>query len=59
MEFRPSYLIVRPFFANLKNYLRNSVITPFKVSNISIAGCWIFCWSIGTQPLNKVILLSI
>ena len=39
MEFRPSYLIVRPFFANLKNYLRNSVITPFKVSNISIAGC--------------------
>ena len=59
MEFRPSYLIVRPFFGNLKNYLRNSVITPFKVSNISIAGCWILWWWIGTEPLNKFILLSI
>ena len=59
MEFRPSYLIVRPFFGNLKNYLRNSVITPFKVSNISIAGCPIFWWWIEAEPLNKSILLSI
>ena len=42
MEFRLLYLVVRQFFCNTKIPLRNSVITPFKVSNISVAGCWIF-----------------
>ena len=59
MEFRPFYLFVRQFVCNLKIPLRNSVITPFKVLNISIAGCRIFWWWIETEPLNKSILLSI
>ena len=42
MEFRLLYLVVRQFVCNTKIPLRNSVITPFKVSNISVAGCWIF-----------------
>ena len=42
MEFRLLYLVVRQFVCNTKILLRNSVITPFKVSNISVAGCWIF-----------------
>ena len=42
MEFRLLYLVVRQFVFNIKIPLRNSVITPFKVSNISVAGCWIF-----------------
>ena len=58
MEFRPFYLFVRQFVCNLKIPLRNSVITPFKVLNISIAGCRIFWWWIETEPLNKSILLS-
>ena len=59
MEFRPLYLFGRQFVCNLKISLRNSVITPFKVLNISIAGCRIFCWWIETESLNKSILLSI
>ena len=59
MEFRPFYLFVRQFVCNLKISLRNSVITPFKVLNISFAGCRIFCWWIETESLNKSILLSI
>ena len=42
MEFRLLYLVVRQFVFNIKIPLRNSVITSFKVSNISVAGCWIF-----------------
>ena len=42
MEFRLLYLVVRQFVFNIKIPLRNSVITTFKVSNISVAGCWIF-----------------
>ena len=42
LEFRLLYLVVRQFVFNIKIPLRNSVITPFKVSNISVAGCWIF-----------------
>ena len=42
MEFRLLYLVVRQFVFNIKIPLRNSVITPFKVSNNSVAGCWIF-----------------
>ena len=42
MEFRLLYLVVRQFVFNIKIPLRNSVITPFKVPNISVAGCWIF-----------------
>ena len=56
MEFRPFYLFVRQFVCNLKIPLRNSVITPFKVLNISTAGCRIFWWWIETEPLNKSIL---
>ena len=59
MEFRPFYFFVRQFVCNLKIPLRNSVITPFKVLNISIAGCRIFCSWIEAEPLNKSILLSI
>ena len=59
MEFRPFYFFVRQFVCNLKIPLRNSVITPFKVLNISIAGCRIFWSWIETEPLNKSILLSI
>ena len=59
MEFRPFYLCVRQFVYNLKISLRNSVITPFKVLNLSIAGCRIFWWWIETEPLNKSILFSI
>ena len=59
MEFRPFYFFVRQFVCNLKIPLRNSVITPFKVLNISTAGCRIFWWWIETEPLNKSILLSI
>ena len=58
MEFRPFYLFVRQFLWNLKIHLRNSLITPFKVLNISIAGCRIFWWWIDTEPLNNSILLS-
>ena len=42
MEFRLLYLVVRQFVFNIKIPLRNSVITPFIVPNISVAGCWIF-----------------
>ena len=42
MGFRPFYIFVRQFVCNLKIPLRNSVITPLKVLNISIAGCPIF-----------------
>ena len=42
MEFRPFYLFARQIVCNLKFSLRNSVITTFKVLNISIAGCRIF-----------------
>ena len=59
MKFRPFYLFVRQFVYNLKIPLRNSEITPFKLLNISIASCQIFCWWIETEPLNKSILLSI
>ena len=59
MEFRPFYLFVRHFVCNLKIPLRNSGITPFKLLNISIAGCGTFCWWIETEPLNKTIPLSI
>ena len=59
MEFRAFYLFVRQFVCNLKIPLRNSVITPFKVLNISTAGCRIFWWWIETEPLNKSISLSI
>ena len=44
MEFRPFYLFVRQFVCNLKITLRNSVITPLKMLNISIADCQIFWW---------------
>ena len=59
MEFRPFYFFVRQFVCNLKIPLRNSIITPFKVLNIWIAGCRIFWSWIETEPLNKSILLSI
>ena len=36
MEFRSFYLFVSQFICNTKILLRNSVITPFKVWNISI-----------------------
>ena len=58
-ELRSSYLFVRQFVYNMKVSLRNSVVTPSRVLNISIAGCWIFQWLIGTELLNKSILLSI
>ena len=59
MEFRHFYLFVKDFVCNLKIPLRNLVITPFKVLNISIAECWIFWWWIEAEPCNKSILLSI
>ena len=49
MEFRPFYLFVKHFDCNLKIHLRNSVITSFKVLNISIAGCRIFWWVVETD----------
>ena len=55
MEFRPFYLFVRQFVCNLKIILRNSVITPFRILNISVAACRIFWWWIETEPLNKSI----
>ena len=59
MEFRPFYLFLRQHVCNLKIPSRNSAVTPFKVSNISVAGCRIFWWWIETEPLNKSISLSI
>ena len=50
MEFKPFYLFARQFICNLKIPLRNLVITPFKVLNISIASCRIFWWWIETEP---------
>ena len=59
MELRPFYLIVKHFVSNLKIPLRNSVITHFKVLNISIVDCRIFWWCIETEPCKKSFLLSI
>ena len=59
MEFRPFYLLVRQFVCNIRIPLRNSVITPSKVLDISIASCRIFWWWIEIETLNKSILLSI
>ena len=56
MEFRPFYLFVRYFVCKLKIPLRNSVITPFKVLNISVAGCQIFWWWIERDPCNKHVI---
>ena len=42
MEFRPFYLFVRHLVCNLKIPLRNSLVTLFKVLNISITGCPVF-----------------
>ena len=55
MEFRPFSLFVKHFVCNFKIPLRNSVITPFKVLNISIADCRIFWWWIEKEPCNKSI----
>ena len=59
MQVPITLLLFWQFVCNLKIPLRNSVITPFKVLNISVAGCRIFWSWIETEPLNKSILLSI
>ena len=53
MEIRPFCLFLRHFLCNLKISLINSVITPFKVLIISIAGCQIFWWWMETETCNK------
>ena len=58
LEVRPFYLFVRQFVCDLKIPSWSSVITPFKVCNISIAGCQIFWWWIEKKPCNKSILLK-
>ena len=50
---------LRHFVCNLNIHLINSVITPFKVLNISFAGSQIFWLWIETEPYNKSIFVSI